>query len=238
LPLLIANQQGWFILNTHRVRCVWNGGPRMEHLIVIDKGGPPGTPCPAISHFGHGVLTWNLNYLFRTPPGYNLWARGPANQPKDGAAALEGIIETDWSVATFTMNWKMTAIGGAIDFVPGEPICQISPVRRGEVETFHPSVADIDTQPRPDRSRTARREQPPVDLAALEIEVARTGIELEDVDDDARSASRQGMPLVGAWGDDTLDCPEARVGRRPVTRRGHVTTYRFVGRQKARLSNL
>ena len=147
LPLLIANQHGWFILNVHRIRAIWNGRADKEALRVKCAGGPPDTPCPAESHFGHGVLTWNLNYLFRTPPGYNLWARGPANQPKDGATALEGIIETDWSVATFTMNWKITAIDRPIDFVPGEPICQISPVKRGEVETFHPSVADIDTQP-------------------------------------------------------------------------------------------
>src|SRR4051812_2364425 len=76
LPLLIANQCGWMILNTHRLRVVWNGGRGMNDLVVVDKGGPPGTPCPAQSHFGHGVLTFNLNYLFRTPKGYNLWCRG------------------------------------------------------------------------------------------------------------------------------------------------------------------
>jgi len=147
LPLLIANQHGWFMLNTHRVRCVWNGGPRMEDLIVVDKGGPPGTPCPAISHSGHGVLTWNLNYLFRTTTGYNLHARGPTNYPKDGIIALDGIIETDWAVATFTMNWKMTAVNQPVDFVPGEPVCHLIPVKRGELEQFHPMVRDITEQP-------------------------------------------------------------------------------------------
>src|SRR5688500_9643630 len=47
LPLLIANQNGWFIVNTHRIRCVWNGGPNPPDLKVIDRGGPPGRPCPA-----------------------------------------------------------------------------------------------------------------------------------------------------------------------------------------------
>ena len=70
-------------------------------------------------NFGHGVLTWHLNYLFRTSPGYNLYARGPANWPKDGIVPLEGIIETDWSVATFTMNWKVTVKNQPIDFEPG-----------------------------------------------------------------------------------------------------------------------
>ena len=147
LPLLIANQSGWFILNVHRIRAIWNGRNDKDAIRVKVAGGPPDTPCPAESHFGHGVLTFNLNYLFRTPPGYNLWARGPANQPKDGVTALEGIIETDWSVATFTMNWKITRPNVPIDFVPGEPICMITPVKRHEVESFRPAVTDLDTDP-------------------------------------------------------------------------------------------
>jgi hypothetical protein len=148
LPLLIANQHGWFILNSHRIRCVWNGGTQPRDLAVIDRGGPPGTPCPAESHFGHGVLTFNLNYLFRTPPGWNLWARGPANWPRDGIAPLEGIIETDWSVATFTMNWKLTTPNQPVDFAPGDPICMITPVRRGEIESWKPLVRDITAEPK------------------------------------------------------------------------------------------
>jgi hypothetical protein len=144
LPLLIANQHGWFILNVHKVRVIWNGGAAESALQVTCESGPEGMPCPAISHFGHGVLTWNLNYLFRTPPGFNLWARGPANMWKPGIVPLEGIIETDWSAATFTMNWKMIAANMPVEFLPGEPICMILPVRRGEVETFAPMVRDLE----------------------------------------------------------------------------------------------
>jgi hypothetical protein len=39
-----------------------------------------------LSHFGNGILTWNLPLLFRTPPGYNLLVRGPANYPKDAVS--------------------------------------------------------------------------------------------------------------------------------------------------------
>jgi hypothetical protein len=144
LPLLIANQHGWFILNVHKIRCIWNGQPGEAALKVTCESGPREVPCPAASHFGHGVLTWNLNYLFRTSPGYNLWARGPANMFKPGIAPLEGIIETDWSVATFTMNWKMLAVNMEVEFLPGEPICMLVPVRRGDVEKFTPQVRDLD----------------------------------------------------------------------------------------------
>lgn len=147
LPLLIANQSGWFLLNTHKIRAVWNGGKQMRDLTAICKAGPKDAPCPAMSHFGDGVLTFNLNYLFRTPPGWNLLARGPANMPKDGAAALEGVIETDWAVATFTMNWKMTTPNLPVDFEIGEPICMIVPVRRGEVESFAPTTRELSSEP-------------------------------------------------------------------------------------------
>ena len=33
----------------------------------------------------------------------------PVERPKDGIGPLEGLVETDWSVATFTMNWKLSA---------------------------------------------------------------------------------------------------------------------------------
>jgi hypothetical protein len=50
----------------------------------------------ALSHFAHGILTFQLNYLFRTEPGWNMFATGPTNNPKDGIAPLSGVIEIDW----------------------------------------------------------------------------------------------------------------------------------------------
>jgi hypothetical protein len=147
LPLLIGNQSGWLLLNTHKVRVVWNGKPQVEALTIIHKKGPAQTPCPAVSHFGHGILTWNVNYLFRTPPGYNLWARGPVNYFKDGISPLEGIVETDWSPATFTMNWKMTSVDVPVDFEIGEPVCMIVPIKRGEVEQFNPRLRELSSNP-------------------------------------------------------------------------------------------
>jgi hypothetical protein len=147
LPLNIANQHGWFLLSTHKIRCVWNGRDAHDAVTIICKAGPRETPCPAISHFGSGIVTFNLNYLFRTPPGYNLWCRGPTNLPKDGIFPLEGIVETDWSVATFTMNWKMTTVNVPVDFEIGEPICMVLPVKRGEVEGFEPKMQMLASDP-------------------------------------------------------------------------------------------
>jgi hypothetical protein len=141
LPLLIANQAGWFLLNSHPLRATWTGGIEKEALEIEYLAGSP--PYPATSHFGHGILTWHIPYMFRTPPGYNLLARGPVNWPKDGAQALDGIVETDWAVATFTMNWKITAINRPVLFDEGEPFCMVVPQPRGDLEAFEPKIREI-----------------------------------------------------------------------------------------------
>ena len=134
LPMVIANQWGWMIETRHRVEAIWDGTDRATGLVVTSANGVPSTA--ASSHFGCGVLTFHVGFLFRTPPGYNLHVRGPANWPKDGISALEGVIESDWAESTFTMNWKMTRPNHRVVFEAGEPIAMISPVRRGELERF------------------------------------------------------------------------------------------------------
>ena len=48
LPLLIANQNGWVILNSHRFRATWNGEPSPNSLEVECLTGT--APYPATSH--------------------------------------------------------------------------------------------------------------------------------------------------------------------------------------------
>jgi hypothetical protein len=60
---------------------------------------------------------------------------------------LEGLVETDWSVATFTMNWKLTTPGLEVRFERDDPICMLVPQRRGELESFEPSVGHLQEQP-------------------------------------------------------------------------------------------
>lgn len=141
LPLLIANQSGWMILNSAKVTAIWDGSESASGLQVecTQNGGV----CVTSSHFGHGILTWTLPYLFRTPPGYNLLVRGPANYPKDGVSALEGVVESDWTEGSFTMNWQITRPDMEVRFERDEPICMIVPQRRGELESFFPEVCSL-----------------------------------------------------------------------------------------------
>jgi hypothetical protein len=145
LPLRMANQAGWVILGGIDVTASWSG--EEDPSAIQFEFGSEAAAYPVLSHFGQGILTWIIPYLFRTSPGFNLLARGPANSPRDGIAPLEGLVETDWSVATFTMNWKFTRAGVAVHFAPDDAVCMIVPQRRGDLERFRPVIRELATDP-------------------------------------------------------------------------------------------
>jgi len=144
LPLVMANQAGWIITSGRTVIARWSGGSGPDALTIRT---PEDEEPPASSLFGYGILTWDVPFLFRTTPGYNLLARGPANWWKPGAIPLEGLVETDWSVATFTMNWKLLHPRRAVRFEPDDPVCMIVPQRRGELESFETGLRTLRSGP-------------------------------------------------------------------------------------------
>jgi hypothetical protein len=84
LPLTMANQYGWEIHSTRHFRATWDGRTTQKGISVETLYGDGGVQL--YSHFGSGVLTFTLPFLFRTPPGWNLMVRGPTNKPKGGLA--------------------------------------------------------------------------------------------------------------------------------------------------------
>lgn len=146
LPLGIANSHGWEILNPYGFEVVWNGGMAAEDVAIwTDEGGKVNDAPVAL--FGQGTVTLHIQGLFRTPPGWNLYVSGPPNSFKDGAAPLAGIIETDWSPYTFTMNWRLTRPNHPVRFEENEAIAHIFPVERGIVEQVEPTFVPIDQDP-------------------------------------------------------------------------------------------
>jgi len=143
LPLNIANAHGWLILNPVAFVAEWNGGARLDAVTVRPVADV--APLIASSHFGSGVLTFHVNGLFRTEPGYDLLVTGPFNQPKDAIQPLAGIVETDWAPFTFTMNWKFTRKLTPVAFEREEPFCMIFPVKRGLIEEIEPEIRPIET---------------------------------------------------------------------------------------------
>jgi hypothetical protein len=143
LPLRIANQAGWFVLNDCDIDIVWTGNAGLDSVQITGRnGGPTGI---AQSVFGHGVVTWVIPYLFRTSPGCGLLARGPANGVKDAIVPLDGLVETDWLPYTFTMNWKFTRPGQRVRFDRDEPICMIQPVRFADLESCQPRMVPLES---------------------------------------------------------------------------------------------
>lgn len=156
LPLLIANQLGWDVLCPADVLARWSGGEAKESIEISVEGEPNWF---AESHFGSGILTFSLGYLFRTPPGHALWCKGPANAPKDGIAPLEGLIETEWAPYTFTMNWKFTRQEQAVWFRRGEPIATLIPYPRDYLARFDPVIRELGADPELERDFNTWRQQ-------------------------------------------------------------------------------
>jgi hypothetical protein len=124
LPLVIANQWGWQILCPTDVRVTWDGTPDLPGLRV--EVAPQYTPAIK-SQFGSGIVTFSPPWLFRTPPGWDLYLKGPSNRWKPNCVPLEGVIETWWLNYTFTLNWKLLE-PGTVDFLQGESLGQLVPV--------------------------------------------------------------------------------------------------------------
>src|SRR3954451_4429284 len=146
LPLLMANESGWALLNPAAFSATWTGGDSPDDVTIEWAADAP-SYRPVSSHFGYGTITWQLPFLFRTSEGYNLLARGLPNVVKDGIGPLEGLVETDWSMAGFTMNWRFRRPGSTIAFEADEPFCQLVPQRRGELESFQVHEADLEDDP-------------------------------------------------------------------------------------------
>lgn len=143
LPLAIANQAGWGITLSRGFSAKWTGGASAASVrVYFDDDGQ--TVFPAQTEFGNGILTLEVPYLFRTPPGVALWVRGLPNSPKAGCWPLEGIVETDWSSMTFTMNYQLTVTDEWVRFERGDIYCAVTPIRLDLLESLSLSFSEPD----------------------------------------------------------------------------------------------
>ena len=146
LPLNIANAHGWEILSPCSFEAIWTGGSGTDAVqIRLPPGVDPATA--PVSLFGQGVLTFHVQGLIRTEPGWNLWVGGSPNSFKDSIQPLTGVVETDWSPFTFTMNWRFTRPGAWVRFDAGEPICFFFPVPRGYLDDVQPELVSLTEDP-------------------------------------------------------------------------------------------
>ena len=146
IPLAIANASGWEVLSPLDFQASWNGGQGKDALTLSAPGGDGRLARFAVSHFGHGILTFHLGYVFRTSAGWALWARGTPNTDKRRIVPLEGIIETDWLPFSFTMNWRFTR-SGIVRFARGEPVCFLTLVPHAILDQVAPVLHRLEDDP-------------------------------------------------------------------------------------------
>ncbi len=146
LPLNIANAHGWEILTPCGFDAIWNGETGVDAVTILPDSGAKPEHVP-VSLFGQGVITFHVQGIFRTPDGWNLWVGGSPNRAKDAIAPLSGVVETDWSPFTFTMNWRFTRPNQWIHFDAMEPFCFLYPIQRAAIERFEPRFEPLDSDP-------------------------------------------------------------------------------------------
>ena len=142
LPLAISNTFGWELLSPCDLVVEWNGGMAIGDLTVSAADGYSLLEHFAASNFSRGIVTMHAGYIFRTEPGWSLYACGPLNRPIDGISPLTGVIETDWLPYPFTMNWQMTR-PGKVEFPKGTPFLHVFPIRQDALEDVRFEIADI-----------------------------------------------------------------------------------------------
>jgi len=146
LPLVMANQAGWVVRSPLSFVATWDGSVRPEGLKIRFTEDAGACANQVSSHFGSGIVTFSLPWLFRTSKGVGLWVRGPANEPRDNLVALDGIVETDWAPYTFTMNWRVMRRGEAF-FKAGDAVCMLVPMMMELAEDVVPQIREIDDNP-------------------------------------------------------------------------------------------
>lgn len=147
LPLVMANQSGWVVRCPIGFKASWNGGIDLDTLKLEFQDGPATAKTQVASNFGMGIITFRLPWVFRTPKGIGIWVRGPSNHWMDSLSPLEGLVETDWSPSSFTMNWKITKRNSPIWFKKGDPICHLVPFPLDLLESMEPQFKSIDENP-------------------------------------------------------------------------------------------
>jgi hypothetical protein len=145
LPLTIGNQYGFIIKSEFDFSVIWNGEDSKESTIfyfyeeeeVINK------KYPMIeSHFGHGVITINLPFTLRTPPGVNLMTINPPNYIVPNLTTMTGVVEADNLRRGFTINLKIQIPNMQINIPAGSPLAAIIPIPRYFADSFELKYAE------------------------------------------------------------------------------------------------
>jgi hypothetical protein len=194
LPMVVANQWGWQILCPADVVATWDGSADPSGLRVeVD----PQWAAAIKSQFGQGIITFSPPWLFRTPPGWDLYAKGPSNRWKPNCVPLEGVIETWWLSYTFTLNWKVVA-PGVVAFARGESLAQLVPVPHATFEEAVASESPINLVEPEAAAELLRWRDERRKIAAEPVRIHKRYLKAEDIEEHLTKVPVP--PVVRTWG--------------------------------------
>jgi hypothetical protein len=145
LPLTIGNQYGFTVSSEFDIAFEWNGGDGVDSIFFdFDQNkGDLNKLYPRIeSHFGHGIITVNPPYSFRTPPGVNLITMNPPNYVIPNITVMTGVIETDNLRRNFTFNLKIQIPNIRTVIPAGYPLAAFMPIPRYYCDKFNLDFAE------------------------------------------------------------------------------------------------
>jgi len=145
MPLNIANEFGWAVLNPVPFTATWRGDLGPEGVEIVWHEEFEGYAY-ASSHFGDGTLTINVDFVIKTPKGISTYIRGVPNEYIDSLHPLDAIVETDWLPFTFTYNYQFKDTC-SVTFEKGEPLFIFFPIDRKSIEGYNIITQPISEDP-------------------------------------------------------------------------------------------
>jgi hypothetical protein len=145
LPLTIGNQYGFIVSSEFDITFEWNGGDSIDSIFFKfdENKGDLNKLYPRIeTHFGHGIITINTPYSFKTPPGVNLITMNPPNYVIPNVTVMTGVIETDNLRRSFTFNLKIQMPNIRTTIPAGYPLAAFMPIPRYYCDKFNLDFAE------------------------------------------------------------------------------------------------
>jgi len=145
LPLSIANQYGFQIVAPFSFNAIWNGSDLNDGIqFTFFESSESLIKKPPVvrSHFGHGIITFEPPWQFRTPNGVNLMTINPPNSIINNITVMSGVIETDNLQRDFTFNLKIQEPNRLVSIKAGQPIVTLLPIPRYFQDKFKLEFAE------------------------------------------------------------------------------------------------
>jgi len=174
IPLLAANTMGWDLLNPADTSLIWDGGNRIENVKIDCESRGRFT---ANSHFGSGIATWYVPFLFKTSPDLGLYICGPANHDQSYVQPLDAFVRTDWLPFPFTVNWKMNKINTPVTFKKGEPLARVMPFPLTLIDETQLEIVALSSDPGFKAEVTAFGKARAANVAAQRVNISKAAAE-------------------------------------------------------------